>query len=167
MTTLAERNARWEKRRTKIEAEEMDRREKQRKRRDKMLIKAGEMVERVGLLELSPEARYGALLSLETGAVDEKTVKRWENTGNEALAKETADRDKDREVIVIRFPEAVTGLEAAALKQAGFRFNRLFGHWEGLAVPEEAQALARAHDGRIILGDRHEPEDVGRAEAAE
>jgi hypothetical protein len=164
MTTLAERNARWEKRRAKIEAEEMDRREKQRKRRDKMLIKAGEMVERVGLLELSTEARYGALLSLETGVVDEKTVERWANAGSEALTREAADRDKAREPIVIRFPEAVTGLEAAALKQAGFRFNRLFGHWEGMAVLEEAQALARAHDGRI---NRLERGDIRQAEAAE
>jgi hypothetical protein len=165
MTTLADRNAtRLERLKANLEAAEMAAREKTKNAETKVLKALGREAMEAGLLKFSAAARKG--LYLEAADADAKAVERWEKRGQAELARETADRDKAREPIVIRFPEAVTGLEAAALRDAGFRFNKLFGHWEGLAVFEEAQALARAHDGRIIRGGRHEPED-NRAEAAE
>jgi hypothetical protein len=33
------------------------------------------------------------------------------------------------------------------LRKAGFRYSKIMQHWEGLARPDEAEALASAHNG--------------------
>ncbi|MFZ8447367.1 hypothetical protein ACO1M8_13840, partial [Staphylococcus aureus] len=45
------------------------------------------------------------------------------------------------------FPAALDKDATAPLRAAGFRFNKVLQHWEGLARIEEAQSLAKAHGG--------------------
>ena len=118
---------------------------------DKIRFSALRQIERTRLLKLSTEAFYGALLEIDAGVGDEKRVARWEKTGAEALAREAAGRERKKEEIVITFPIPVPrrSLLEAALKQAGLRVNGLRHGAEGMAVYEEAAAVAAAHDGTV------------------
>jgi hypothetical protein len=113
------------------------------------LIEAGGLVDRAGLLELDPNALYGALLSLHDGARDKKQIEQWTALGAHAFAREARQRDEGKERIVITFPAAVPYELTTALRTAGFRFNKPLQHWEGLAHYEEAKKLAQAHGGSI------------------
>ena len=48
---------------------------------------------------------------------------------------------------MLAFPAALGRDATTALRGAGFRFNKLLQHWEGLALFDEAAALAAAHGG--------------------
>jgi hypothetical protein len=48
---------------------------------------------------------------------------------------------------VLSFPAALDRDVTTALRAAGFRFNKVLQHWEGLARFDEANSLVKAHDG--------------------
>jgi hypothetical protein len=56
-------------------------------------------------------------------------------------------RDEGKEPIVLTFPAALAKEATATLRTAGFRFNKVLQHWEGLARVEDAQQLAKEHGG--------------------
>jgi hypothetical protein len=118
--SLAERLRAHEQQKARLAEQEAKLKDAGRKARTRRLIEAGGLVEKTGLLDLDPNALYGALLSLREGSSDTKQIEKWA-----ALAKEAT----------------------ATLRTAGFRFNKVLQHWEGLARIEDAQALAKEHGG--------------------
>jgi hypothetical protein len=58
-----------------------------------------------------------------------------------------AYRDEGKEPIVLTFPAALAKEATASLRAAGFRFNKVLQHWEGLARIEDGQQLAKEHGG--------------------
>jgi hypothetical protein len=152
-TTLVEHAEKFRRDKARLDEREMALKERQRKARTRTLISAGGLVEKAGLLDLEQAALYGALLSLESGASDKKTVERWTRAGQEMLVRETADREKKREPLMITYGTPPPGMLIAELKRAGFRLNRLFGRWEGLADPEDAGRLAAANNGEVRRAD--------------
>jgi len=50
---------------------------------------------------------------------------------------------------VLTFPAALDRNVTTALRAAGFRFNKVLQHWEGVARPAEAEKLATAHGGTL------------------
>ena len=118
-----------------------------RKARTRRLIEAGGLVEKTGLLDLDPNALYGALLSLRDGAGDKKQVEQWATLGGRTFVREVRARDEGREPIVLTFPAALAKEATATLRTAGFRFNKVLQHWEGLARIEDARQLAKDHGG--------------------
>jgi hypothetical protein len=147
--TLSERLRIHEQRRARLAEAEAQLKLDERKHRTRHLIDAGALAEKAGLLGLDSSALYGALLSLRDGAADTKQVEQWTARGNHALASETKLRDRTREPLLIIFDQPPTKAVAASLRKAGFRFSRVMQHWEGLARPDEAEALAVAHGGRV------------------
>ncbi|MBO0737953.1 MAG: conjugal transfer protein TraD [Alphaproteobacteria bacterium] len=119
----------------------------ERKARTRQLIQAGGLVDKAGLLELEPNALYGALLSLQDGAVDKQQVSQWATLGGRAFAREARLVEEGKEAIVLAFPAPLDRDATTALRGAGFRYNKLLKHWEGLARFDEASALAAAHGG--------------------
>ena len=125
----------------------------ERKARTRRLIEAGGLVEKVGLLDLDPNALYGALLSLRDGSSNARQVEQWAALGGRTFAREARTSDEGREPIILTFPAALAKDAAALLRAAGFRFNKVLQHWEGLMRFDHAQQLAGAHGGtarRII-----------------
>jgi hypothetical protein len=55
--------------------------------------------------------------------------------------------EEGKEAIVLAFPATLGRDATTALRGAGFRFNKLLQHWEGLARFDEAASLATAHGG--------------------
>jgi hypothetical protein len=147
--TLSDKRLRYEQQKARLAAREAALREQERKARGRRLTSAGELVEKAGLLALETNALYGALLSLERGVADGNTVAQWAAAGNEKLGLEAADATKDREPLVIVFPEPVTRPTIQALRGAGFRYNKIFGRYEGLSTLAEAEALASVHRGEV------------------
>jgi hypothetical protein len=98
-------------------------------------------------LDLDANALYGALLSLRDGAGDKKQVEQWTALGGRTFAREARARDEGQEPIVLTFPAALAKEATATLRTAGFRFNKVLQHWEGLARIEEARQLAKEHGG--------------------
>ena len=96
-------------------------------------------------LELN--AIYGALLSLRDGVDDAKKVEQWTALGGRTFLREARARDEGKEPVVLSFPNALPKEATVPLRTAGFRFNKVFQHWEGLAEFDEAQKLAGAHGG--------------------
>jgi hypothetical protein len=100
-----------------------------------------------GLLELEPNALYGALLSLKDSAADKEQIGQWAALGGRAFAREARFSEEGKEAIVLAFPAPLGRDVTTALRGVGFRFNKLLKHWEGLARFDEASALAAAHGG--------------------
>lgn len=120
-----------------------------RKARTRELIQAGGLVDKAGLLTLDPNALYGALLSLASGAGDPQQVRAWAAIGGRVFARDTRLEDEEKEPLTLTFPAPLVKDATAALRAAGFRFNKLFQHWEGRARFDDAQALATAHAGTL------------------
>ena len=125
----------------------------ERKARTRRLIQAGGLIEKAGLLELEQNALYGALLSLRDGAGDKDQVNKWAALGGRAFAREARLQDEGKEAIVLTFPAALPKDATAALRAAGFRFNKVLQHWEG-ARPPRRSAKARRGPRRIAAACR-------------
>ncbi len=167
--SLAERMRAHEQQKAKLAEEAAKLKDAERRARTRRLIEAGGLIEKVGLLDLDSNALYGALLSLRDGASNKSQIETWSALGGRAFAREARQRDEGKEPIVLTFPTALDREVTTALRDAGFRFNKVLQHWEGLAHPGEAETLANAHGGtlrRVGAGDTTAQQTV-TAEAAE
>jgi hypothetical protein len=147
--SLAERLRAHEQQKARLAEQEAKLRDDERKARTRRLIQAGGLIEKAGLLELEPNALYGALLSLRDGAQQKDQVGQWAALGGRAFAREARLQDEGKEAIVLTFPAAIAKNVTALLRAAGFRFNKVLQHWEGLAHFDEAEKLATAHGGSL------------------
>jgi Conjugal transfer protein TraD len=145
--SLAERLHAHEQQKARLAEQEAKLKTAERKARTRRLIEAGGLIDKAGLLELEPNALYGALLSLRDGAADKKQVEQWAALGGRAFAREARQRDEGKEPIVLSFPAALDRDITTALRAVGFRFSKVMQHWEGLARFDEASSLAKAHGG--------------------
>ncbi|HEY4040428.1 MAG TPA: conjugal transfer protein TraD, partial [Rhodopila sp.] len=145
--TLAERLRAHEQQKARLADQEAKLKTAERKARTRRLIEAGGLVDKAGLIELEPNALYGALLSLRDGADDKSQVSKWAALGGRAFDREARLRDEGKEAIVLTFPAALTKDVTTTLRAAGFRFSKVLQHWEGLAHFGEAEMLAREHGG--------------------
>ena len=127
----------------------MQLKEAERKARTRRLIRVGGLVEKAGLLELEPNALYGAVLSLRDRADDAEQIREWAALGGRAFAREARAEDEAKKPVVISFPAPVARGVAAALRSAGLRFNRLREEWEGRADFDKAATIANDHRGTI------------------
>jgi hypothetical protein len=145
--SLAERLRAHEQQKARLAEQEAKLKHAERKVRTRRLIEAGGLIEKAGLLELEPNALYGALLSLREGADNKDQVSKWTALGGRAFAREARQRDEGKEAIVLTLPTSLGKEITAPLRAAGFRFNKVLQHWEGLARYDEAEKLAKAHGG--------------------
>ena len=145
--SLAERLRLHEQQKAKLAEQEAKLKGAERKARTRRLIEAGGLVEKVGLLGLEPNALYGALLSLRDGVDDAKKVEQWTSLGGRTFLREDHARSEGKEPVVLSFPNALPKDATTPLRAAGFRFNRVLQHWEGLAMFDEAEQLAITHGG--------------------
>jgi len=147
--TLAERLHAHEQQKARLAEQEAKLKTAERKQRTRRLIEAGGLVDKAGLLELDSNALYGALLSLRDGASDKDQVGKWTARGGRAFDREARLRDEGKEPIVLTFATALDREITTALRGAGFRFNTVLQHWEGLARPDDAQQVAEPHGGTM------------------
>lgn len=147
--SLAERLLAHEQQKARLAEQEAKLKTAERKARTRRLIEVGGLVDKAGLLELEPNALYGALLSLRDGAGDKKQIEQWAAGGGRAFAREARQRDDGKEPIVLAFSGALDRDVTTSLRTAGFRFNKVLQHWEGLARPDDAEKLAKAHGGTL------------------
>jgi hypothetical protein len=161
--SLAERMHAHEQQKARLAEQEAKLKTAERKVRTRHLIEAGGLLDKAGLLDLEPNALYGALLSLRDGASDKDQVSKWTALGGRSFAHEARLRDEGKEAIVLIFPAALDREVTTTLRQAGFRFSKVLQHWEGLARFAEAEALANAHGGtarRVTMADAPSPAAV-------
>jgi hypothetical protein len=147
--SLAERLRAHEQQKARLAELEAKLRTAERKARTRQLIEAGGLVRKAGLLGLDVNALYGALLSMRDCASDKKQVEQWAALGGRAFARDASLRDEGKEPIVLTFPAALDRDATAALRAAGFRFNKVLQHWEGIAYPDDANKLATSHGGTL------------------
>lgn len=148
-TTLAERMARLEAQKNRLQLAENKIKTEERKQRTRRLIEAGGLIEKAGLLALEPNALLGALLSLKDAAAKETQVAKWAAEGGRAFAREAKARDEGKEPLVIALAGSQPAPVTTALRSAGFRWSKVMKHWEGLARYEDAKALADQHGGTV------------------
>ena len=147
--SLAERLRAHEQQKARLAEQEARLKADGRKARTRQLIQAGGLLDKAGLIDLEPNALYGALLSLRDGTGDPELVRQWAVLGGRTFAREARQALEGKEAIVLAFPATLGRDATVALRAAGFRFNKLLQHWEGLARLDEAQALAAAHRGTV------------------
>ena len=145
--TLSERLRAHEQQKAKLAETEAKLKDAERKQRTRRLVEAGALIEKSGLLELDSNALYGALLSLRDGADDKGQVEKWTALGGRAFLREAHARDEGREPMLLTFAVVLAKDATTALRKAGFRYSKVLQHWEGLAKPDEAEALAKEHGG--------------------
>jgi hypothetical protein len=166
--SLAERLHAHEQQKARLAEQEAKLKTAERKARTRQLIEAGGLVDKAGLLDLDPNALYGALLSLRDGVSDRDQVSKWTALGGRAFAHEARLRDEGKEAIVLTFPAPLDRDATTALRAAGFRFSRVMQHWEGLARLNEADELAKAHGGNARrVAQTHAQQQAPAAVAAE
>ena len=140
--SLAERLRAHEQQKARLAEQEAKLKDAERKVRTRRLIEAGGLVDKAGLLDLDANALYGALLSLRDGADDKKQVEQWAALGGRAFAREARQRDEGKEPDRADLPHRLSRkTPPTPLRAAGFRFNKVLQHWEGLARPDEAETL--------------------------
>jgi len=147
--SLAERLRAHEQQKARLAEQEAKLKADERKARTRQLIQAGGLIDKAGVLELEPNALYGALLSLRERAGDAEQVRQWAALGGRTFAREARLAEEGKEAIVIAFAAALGRDATTALRGAGFRFNKLLQHWEGLARFDEAEAFAREYGGTV------------------
>jgi hypothetical protein len=145
--SLAERLRTHEQQKARLAEQEAKLKDAGRKARTRHLIEAGGLVEKTGLLALDPNALYGALLSLRDGASDTKKVEQWTALGGRSFAREARARDEGKEPVVLTFSNPLPKDATAPLRAAGFRFNKVLQHWEGITRFDEAEQLAVTQNG--------------------
>jgi hypothetical protein len=148
-TTLAERQARLEQQRARLQMEENSLREAERKARTRRLIEAGGLVDKAGLLGVDSAVLYGALCQVAADARSTERVEQWRVAGGRAFDREAKARDAGREPLVLTLPAPATAPLQAQLRKAGFRWSKVLLHWEGLALHDDAAALAAEHGGSV------------------
>lgn len=163
--SLADRQRAHEQSKARLAEQEAKLRLAERKARTRRLVEAGALAEKAGLLELDTNALYGALLSLREGADKPKQVEQWAALGGRTFAREARARDEGKVPVLLTFPGPLPKEATAALRAAGFRFSKVMQHWEGLARPDEAEALAMAHGGKCrVIGNAAPEADKAAAE---
>ena len=163
--TLAERLRSHEQSKARLAEAEAKLKLDERKQRTRRLVEAGALVEKVGLLELDSNTLYGALLSLRDGAGDKGQAEKWATLGGRTFAREAKARDEGKEAVLLTFAAPLPKDATTALRKAGFRYSKVMQHWEGLARPGDADALAKAHGGtaRQVSGTAAATEASARA----
>ncbi len=141
--SLAERLRTHEQQKAKLAETEAKLKEAERKQRTRRLVEAGALVDKLGLLELDTNALYGSLLSLRDGANDKDQVEKWAALGGRTFLREARARDEGREPMLLSFTTALSKDATTALRKASFRYSKVMQHWEGLAKPDDAGALAK------------------------
>jgi hypothetical protein len=141
--TLAERMQEHERQKARLAEQEAKLKLAGRKERTRRLIEAGGLVEKAGLLDLEANALYGALLSLRESSDDKSQVAHWAALGGRAFAREAREREAGKEPVILTFPGPLPKEATSKLRAAGFRFSKVFLHWEGLARYDEAAELAK------------------------
>jgi hypothetical protein len=161
MRSLAERLRAFEQQKARLADAEAKLKIAEKKAYNRRLAEAGGLVAKAGLDRLSAETLFGALLSLNENAQDPKTVQQWTNAGSRALARESDAAVKDLDPIIVNLPGKANKDTEGALRKAGFRFNRILGHWEGLARLADASKLANEHG-----GEAHRASTVAQPESS-
>lgn len=147
--SLADRLHAHEQQTARLAKQEAKLRTAEHKARTRQVIEAGGLMDKSGLLGLGANVLYGALLSLGDAISDNDQVRKWAEHGGRAFAREARQRDEDKEPVVLTFPAALDRDASTALRAAGFRFNKILQHWEGLARPDDASKLAKTHHGTL------------------
>lgn len=156
-TTLAERQVRLGQQRARLQMEENRLREAERKARTRRLIEAGGLVDKAGLLDVNSAVLYGALMQVAAEAQNTERVEQWRVAGGRAFDHETKARMAGREPLVLTLPSPATAPLQAQLRKAGFRWSKVLRHWEGMALFDEAAALAEEHGGAVRRVKEGEP----------
>ena len=163
--SLADRQRAHEQSKARLAEQEAKLRLAERKARTRRLVEAGALTEKAGLLELDTNALYGALLSLRESVDKPKQVEQWAALGGRTFAREARARDEGKVPVLLTFAGPLPKEATAALRAAGFRFSKVMQHWEGLARPDEAEALATAHSGKCrVIGNADPEADKAAAE---
>ncbi|MBZ9709839.1 conjugal transfer protein TraD [Mesorhizobium sp. ESP7-2] len=148
-TSLAERMSRLEQQKARLAEQEAKIKADERKQHVRRLIEAGTLIDKAGLLDLEPQALYGALLFLSQEARDEKQIAVWSSAGKKVLDREAKVFDATREPLTVTFTAALPTAFSTRLRGAGLRWNKFLQHWEGMADHEAVAALAAEQDGAV------------------
>jgi Conjugal transfer protein TraD len=138
--SLAERLRAHEQQKARLAQQEAKLKADERKARTRHLIQAGGLALKAGLLDLDPNALYGALLSLRDAARDPEQIRQWTALGGRAFAREARQTLEGREAIVLAFPTTLGRDATTALRGAGFcsrppNRRRLFAPRASLEAP--------------------------------
>jgi hypothetical protein len=156
-----------EQRRAKREAREAREFTAARKARDREIYKVGGLVSKVGLLtmrieqaeKLSPDdgegrsrlraaAVYGALLTLQSGTTDQKTIDRWIKAGLEGFERETASLQA-KVSLAIKFETKPPASIISELRSHRLTWGAARGEWSGVCDPVWATEIASSHGGQV------------------
>jgi len=148
-TSLAERMTRLEQQKNRIAETETRLKLEERKARTRRLIEAGGLIEKAGLIDLDPNALYGALLSLKAGPDEADKIATWKAEGGRAFDLEVKAREEGKVPLIITLPRAQPLHTTTRLRKLGFRFSKVMQHWEGLARYDEAAELATELGGTV------------------
>ena len=148
-TSLAERMTRLDQQKARLAEQGAKLRDDERKQRTRRWIEAGGLVEKAGLIDLEPNALFGALLSLAPHAKNPAEVADWAKAGGQMLDREAKAGEAGKEPVIVTFAKVVPTPFTTRLRAAGLRWNKVLEHWEGLAQHDEVAALAREHNGAL------------------
>jgi hypothetical protein len=155
-TTLEERRKKNKQAEARLAADEAAANIVEKKARHHRLIELGARCEKHALAGFDDDTREGALEELDRVAKDPKNIQRWAKAGREKRALLA-----DVRVIVIKFA-ALSPEGSAALKDKGFRLNRLLGQWEAKTNLFVANELAALYGGfvQVVGEDTTAPPEV-------
>ncbi len=138
--SVAERLERIAQRKLKDEQLEARLRLIQKKADSRSAAEMGRLAAKAGLGQLSPAALFGCFLQAVAQAGDAAQVAAWEELGATALS--PTDQTDRRVVAVAHFAAKPPADVVTALRQHGFRWNRILDQFEGRVIFAAAAAAA-------------------------
>jgi hypothetical protein len=136
--TVAERLEKIAQRKARDERLEARLKVMQRKAAVRSAAEIARLAVKAGIGHLSAEALYGSFLTIAADAASPDKVAAWEAAGGQELRRpETTAREAAVATFAIK-PAAETVTE---LRRLGFRWNSIFGHYEGRVVLAEVSSF--------------------------
>lgn len=128
MNKVEEQKVRLSQKKTRIAAEEMRLKLKERKMRTRHLIEVGGLVVKADLDYLPTNTLYGALLSLQKEIKSNPKIQEdWTKVGKEKFNQEHVENTP----IIIQFEEDPKQEIKTTVREFGLRFNRFRSEWYG------------------------------------
>ena len=126
----------------------------ERKKRTRILIEAGALMEKANLLHFSPAQLLGALLEIEDKSKNIDTIKAWENSGAQNF--NTAKNEDHRQPCLVTFDTPPSSDVTKNLRTLGLRWNKFRQEWEGKSDVHQLKEIVERCGGKITLLDTKE-----------
>lgn len=147
MRSLLQRHAAFEQKKARLADVENRLRLAEKRDHTRRIYAVAALLEKTALLDEELPVIYGAFLHIREELDSTQARAQWGTAGAQAIENDRQESPSDHEAVILTFAVAPVRELGVTLRAAGFRFNKILQHWEGVACFKEAEQIASSHQG--------------------